>query len=450
MNAAQLTLLLPLVPLLVLSGLFSGAETALFGMSFAERERLRRRSRPAYRAVNILLSNPRRLLVTVLLGNMTVNVLYMVLSSLILLRADSVWVGVLINVLSLAGLVLFAEILPKLIAGSARVPYCVLIAAPLLALHRVMGPLRAAIDTVLIGPLSRLIRPEHRASDLTADELGELVRLSAQRGLLAGDEQVALERVIELGELRVRDIMTPRAECTWADANAQPIELLRLAQQTGLIRLLLCNGSPDTGVVGVLDVRRLGAEFAGAAIPLSTIPKSLIRPAMFVPETARLDQLLGRFRREHADVAVAVDEYGGVEGVVSVRDIAARLVASLGTADASSEESIEQIAPGRWRVPGRLGSKELIKLFRIEARSAATTVGGLIVERLGRLPTPGDAVTIGNVQLRVITVTARVADQIELRLVEPTVTPAPGTPPTSTDDPSAQQTEPLGNKGRHP
>lgn len=420
MNAAQITLLLSLFPLLVLSALFSGAETALFGMSFAERERLRRRSRKAYDAVAVLLSNPRRLLVTVLLGNMTVNVLYMLLSSLILLRGESVLVGVVVNVLSLAGLVLFAEVFAKLVAGSARVPFCMFVAGPLLGVHRVMGPLRAAIDTVLIVPLSRLIRPEQRVPDLTADELGELVRLSAQRGLLAGDEQVALERVIELGELRVRDIMTPRSECVWAPADGSPMDLLRLAQEKGLNRLLLRKGSPDLGVVGIVDVRRLGAEIAGSSSSssmMTEVPARLIRPAMYVPESARLDQLLGRFRRERADVAVAVDEYGGVEGVVGVRDIAVRLVASLGTADGGAGVGVERIAPGRWSVPGRLGAKELIRQFRIEERSVATTVGGLIVERLGRLPTPGDAVRLGNVELRVASVVDRVAEKVELRLV---------------------------------
>ena len=153
--------MLALLPgLLLLSGFFSGSETALFGLTETERMTLRRDESLAGRAVAALLANPRMLLITVLLGNMTINVLYFVTSSVLLMRADAGFIGLIaMAAVSLLLLILLGEVLPKLWANSRRVTFAVLTAPPLLALHRLIGPLRLVLDRAIVAPLSRLTAP---------------------------------------------------------------------------------------------------------------------------------------------------------------------------------------------------------------------------------------------------------------------------------------------------
>ena len=161
-DIAMLLMLAALPVLLALSGFFSGSETALFGLTETERMGLRRGESLAGRAADALLADHRMLLITVLVGNMTVNVLYFVITSVLLMKIEvGVAGGVVLAATFLVLIILLGEVAPKLLANSRRARFAVLVAPPLLTVHRLIGPLRILLNRLVVAPLSRLTAPAH-------------------------------------------------------------------------------------------------------------------------------------------------------------------------------------------------------------------------------------------------------------------------------------------------
>ncbi len=421
MLLADLPLILMLPALVVASALCSGSETAVFGMSHAERVRLRQRSPGSAAALAWLLEKPRRPLITILLLNMVANGGYFVVSSVLALRSESVGVRVAVSAASLIAIVLIGEILAKLVAAAHRATWCVVAARPLVLVVRALGPVVGFIDGWLVAPLSRLALPGKRRAErgrLSAEELEALIDHSARRGVIDPGEQQLLADVLGLGERRVREVMVPRQDVRWVDADAAPDEVRAAVEETGHTTLPVARGSLDDGVIGMLDVKRylFTCERAGSATVASHL-----RPALFVPENARLDRLLERFREAESSVAVCVDEYGGVSGLVSIEDVVEELVSHQPDAEGEPESEVRSLGSGRWLVPGRLGVREWAELLGVEtallgAHPRVATVAGLLIARLGRIPAVGDEVSIGNVRLRAESARDRVVDTVLVTL----------------------------------
>jgi putative hemolysin len=397
-SIVDIPMLLALPALLLASAFCSGSETALFALSENERMALRRGGSRAGRAVGTLLADPRMLLITILMGNMTVNTLYFVITSVLLMKTQ---VGVAgqaaLGLAFLVLLVLVGEVTPKLLANADRTRSATLVAPPLLALHRLIGPLRVAVDRLAVAPLSRLTSPGAAPSRLDEQELTALVEISGRHGVIDQEEQRILRDVISLSQLKVRDVMTPRVRLVALPLAASGTNIRALARDTRLTKLPVYERDIDH-IVGVLPVRRYLVEPEGDPGLL----RKLLQPAHFVPEFARLDQLLEHFRRTGTSLAIAVDEYGGTAGVVAAEDVVEEVVG-----DITGEERIGyhlpvQLDRGRWRVDGATSVRDWGEAVgqRLASPQVAT-LGGLIISRLGRAPRPGDILDLGNVRLEV-------------------------------------------------
>ncbi len=253
------------------------------------------------------------------------------------------------------------------------------------------------------------------------------MRQCARGGVLEETEAGLLEAVADLSRLRVYDIMTPRVDVEWLDAGAAVADLAALAARAPAPIVPVCEGSLDSGVVGVLDAAETLAR-AGDA-PRAPIRRFMRRPH-FVPETARLDQLLETLRRLSPRFAVVVDEFGGVVGTVAFSDLARRLVAGLArhTAPPWQAAGLERNDARTWRVPGRLSVVDWADLFgpSRERDTGAATVAGLVLARLGRAAAPGDEVADGPLRLRVERVEAGVIERVVVSLAGGA--PPPGAP----------------------
>ena len=396
---------LALLPLLVASAFCSASETVLFGLSGADREWLRR-ERPATSArVEALLAEPRGLLVTVLLANHTVNTLFFVLSNGMLLMLDLPWWAELaIALLCLLLLVVFGETVPKLAGNVGRRAVASLVASPMLLLHRSLGPVRTFLDAVVVTPLARLAGPPALPS-VGTHELHELLRLSERSGVLAREEGATLRRVTQLGERRVREVMTPRVFLEWVRADATHAELLALARRSRRRRVVVAQGDLDS-VQGLLDLRSYLLDARGTRTPLV----AHVAPARFVPELASIDQLLAWFARTGQCVAIAVDEYGGTAGIVTLRDAIGEIG---GRAEEPAGDGWTQEAGGAWTGPGDADLTEAFERFGDpEPPAVSDTIAGAIMERLGRVARVGDEVTIGRHRLRVVSMTNTRIDRV--------------------------------------
>lgn len=419
----SLPLILVLPVLLLLSAIASGSETALFRLSYRERAELRRASPTAGAAVEALLSDPRRLLLFVLLLNMVVNVTYFVISSVLTTRMQTGVGGVAVAAGSVLGLVIFGEVLAKLVAGTGRRAFCLVLAPPLAALQVILNPVVGALDVFVLGPLIRVIRPHrHGAGPVTPGELHRLIETGGASGVLMENERRLLAEVIELGQIRVREAMRPRDRIVSVPINATAEEIVAVSSATRRTAILVHEGSLDEGVVGFLHVKRyLAARHAGPADP---DPLAFIEPALAVPEQARLDGVLDLMRERGRTRAVCVDEHGGVVGVIEAADIVDELLSGMSDERTAERSSIRLVGLGVWSVSARLSARDWAQCFGVDeseiapSLSRASTIGGVVIDRLGRLPEPGDAVEIGPVRVRVGKITGRRVETVQVELID--------------------------------
>jgi putative hemolysin len=412
--------------LLAVSAACSAAETALFSLTQADRMRLRKSYESASTAAEALLRQPRSLLVAILLANVTVNTAFFTLAGLVgkELLGDMALAAAGFSIGSVLAMILFAEVLPKAIASVHRVAVCRLLAIPVFAWFTLISPLRLVLDRIVIGPLARLFRPAGagEAEPLTAEDLSNLVSLHAEQGVLHEGEEQLLADVVQLSTLRVRDIMIPRVDVRWLDAVNTSQELLQVARETGYTRFPVCRGRLDERqLVGIVNVQRVLPRLAKQGVAARLPLPGLVDDVRFVPERARVDQLIELFRACNCDAALVVNETGELVGFVQVDNVVNELVKFAASSDETPRQQVRMVALGEWEVPGRLSVhhwEEFFEPMEGTRREGVSTVAGLVLMRLGRVPRVGDMVMIGNVRLVVDAMSGRNIERVRVSITE--------------------------------
>jgi putative hemolysin len=422
-------ILLALPVLLIATALLSALETSLFSLSYHDRTRLRKQAPRAEQAAAVLLSNPRGLLVIVLFLTTIATTLYAVLTTILLGQSENfvrllgidgerehhvakLVVEIAVAAFNVLAMTVLAEVVSKMLAGRYRVTVVRALAQPALVVYQAMSPLRVILDRGVVAPLTRLFVPhDMQRQEMRPEELSELLQLGEKSGAIDADEQRVLRQVIQLGALRVREVMTPRVELEWIDEAGTRDEVAELVKRSRLTRVPVCKGSLDDEIVGLLDAKKYLSQHAMGLRPTLA---QCTDPATFIPQSAPLDKLLDLMRQGGVKLALIVDEFGGVVGAVSATDIVRRLISELESDDlgAAQEHRVEQIEPGRWSVPGRLSVREWARMFNINQRWRASTVSGLIFAQLGRVPKVGDVARIDNLRLKVLELDGRVAQRV--------------------------------------
>ncbi|MCP4758293.1 MAG: HlyC/CorC family transporter [Planctomycetes bacterium] len=380
--------------LLVGSAFFSGAETALFSLTAPQRLELSEGPQQRNAALS-LLRHPRMLLITLLLGNMIVNVLYFVLASVI--AWDQPWGtagAILIPLAALLALILLGEIAPKMIA-SARAPVvCRLLGPPLLAIHTAILPLRTVMDRLVIRPLSRLATLDGPTAALSLQELDSLIDISGRDGHVDLHEQRLLADVLSLGRTTLGDVMTPRTRMVSIPIDATTDQAREIVREHRLMRLPV-RGRDLDDIRGFLHVK----DWLRDPDDIST----MLRTPLYLPEVTTVDRALDSLKAAQRQTAIVVDEFGGTAGVVSLHDLIEPLVGDIVDDAAERSPEARPLGPGRWIVPGSFPADRIVLalLGRNSSIGTATTVAGLIIRRLGRRATIGDTIHMANVALKV-------------------------------------------------
>jgi CBS domain containing-hemolysin-like protein len=404
-----------LIALLVGSALFSGAETALFALSRYELSQFRRDPRPAHRLVGELMRHPRRLLLTLMVGNVTLN-LFIFATSLALCETLAGGRPVLAAVMGLISPVLvtlFGDIIPKGSAIVLRARMAVWAAPAVRAAQIVLRPVNLLLSILLVEPMTRLLVGGRRPDEyVTVEELRELVEMAQRRRIIDADENAMIGEVVQLSRLKVRDIMIPRVDMVAFELYDDPDVLKRILRERKFERLPIYEGTIDhlVGEVLTKDV------FLNPAAPI----KDLLRPIRFVPELITLTQLLNHFRGTRTELAGVVDEYGGLVGLVTLDAVAEQIVGEIaGPEDADEPQAWERLDERRYRVSGSLNIRDWAEQFDIRRiDDDVTTVAGLVLTRLGRMPEVGDRVRLGNLMLTVESMRGRRVDRVLLELID--------------------------------
>ncbi len=386
--------LLPIM--LIMSGFFSGSETALFCLNASHRQKMRQSNHAGSRSALTLLNEPRMLLITLLLGNMTANVLYFVISSSLMMWASKNWlVQLAFGIGSLLVIVLIGEIGPKMIASAKPARFSAFVAPILLAIHRLIAPIRIVVDAGIVTPISRLSGSGQRNDSLSADELERLLVHSSNSGVVNREEHQTLLDVIKLGTMTIRKAMTPRTKTVTIQVDETPEQIRSLIEKHRVTRLPV-HGEDLDDILGILPVKDWLKRTDDRTVA------DLMVPANFIPEVTSLELGLDIFRKDGLVFAIVVDEYGGTSGVISLQDIVEELIGDIAEPNVEVSSPPRPLGPGRWIIDGDTSIRQFRdSLGSLAKQTHAATIGGLITASLDRLPRTGDRIEVENLELEV-------------------------------------------------
>ena len=388
--------------LLLLSAFFSGSETAL---TRARKAGLRVRSEQGDKGskkAEVLLEQPERMLSTILLGNNFVNIFASSLATALFVSYYGD-VGILYATIAMTTVVLvFAEILPKTIAVAHAENIACKVAGPLHSIQTMLAPLVSILMSI-ISLLKRLLRvPEQSETPLTHKELASMIDISAESGVLDQAREQMLNSSLSLHEVAVKALMTPRKQIRLLDGALSVSECLKQASREPYSRYPVFLGDPDN-LIGVVHLRDLlNLKQADTALSDAIIWKVL----PFVPTTKNALAQLFDFQTNHQHMAIIVDEFGDIEGLITLEDIVEEIVGEI------HDESDIAPQPEMWPQPdGSLVTAATVALHDINQEmdadlpeEIATTIGGLIVHILGDIPEGRLCLAIGDVQVEVLSV----------------------------------------------
>ena len=414
--------LLTMLLLLGASAYFSACETALFNLSREQLRRFRASKSPFRQLAARLMDDPRQLLVTVLFGNMVVNTAFFVMGVELIEKihevhpgATVVW-GFVIGTLTPLVVIVLGEITPKSIAAALPERIAPLAGLPLTLLGYVARPVRVVLGYMFVVPIARLMtgRRHGEHSFVTTDELQAIIEVAAREGAVSVQESDMLADVLDLGQLRVREVMTPRVEIVGCDLVTPMPIVLTVFRRTRHTKIVVYEDDMDH-IAGVVYAK---TAFLNPERTLS----ELLRPVYYVPETKPIEGLLKDFRARKIQFAVAVDEFGGVAGIVTLEDCLEQIVGEIrNETDRPAAEPVQRVGQAEYLLAGDLSIRSWADSFDLEMPEEGggySTVAGFVTYLLGRMPRPGDAVQWRNLQFIVEDVQRRRVMRVRLRLLE--------------------------------
>ncbi|UCF99268.1 MAG: HlyC/CorC family transporter [Spirochaetaceae bacterium] len=400
MDVALLRLLIPLAALLLLSAYFSGSEAAFFSLSTLEQDSLKRRSGTKLAAIlSRIFASPDDILITLLTGNMFVNVFASSLAEAIGERIFP-FETELFSIISMTVLLLiFGEMAPKNIAVRSAPSLSRFSAVPLHYLSVLLTPLRWFFN--LFNRLVNLLIPAREADEQRFKHsiIRSAVQIGFKEGILDRSELDLVESFCDFREKQAEDLMIPRTEINGVDVSRGIFNLIAdgtLMDESNEAALLPAFDQDLDHLVGYIAFRDLlPYKFRFKKDARLT---EIVRTAISVPATKNCADLLVEMRESNSEMAVVIDEYGGTAGIVTFKDLVEQL---LGYFYPTTEKQIVELPDGGFRIAGQVKIEELVALLGQEILSDSNTVAGLIIDTLGEIPAAGTKLIIGQIEFTV-------------------------------------------------
>jgi CBS domain containing-hemolysin-like protein len=389
--------LIGLAILLCFSAFFSGSETAFFSLSRLKVRQMATSPSSPKRLVAKMLSNPHRLLATILFGNMLVNVASSSLGENISSHIFSGGTALFVAVLAMTILILlFGEIVPKIIAVERPEKIAPLVAAPLNLFSLIISPARRSlrwITDLFVGAVTHRPIP---SQGMTEEELKTALDISYSEGAVHLLERDLIEKVISFGDKRVEQVMTPRMRMVSIDVRTPVDRATRILKRRGYSRVPVHEGNEDN-IVGVLHIK----DFLGQ--PNQESLRDYVRPAYVVPETKKIGELFREFQSKRQHLAVAVDEYGVVSGLVTLDDLLEEIVGKIADKQRRALAGYKRVSPDRIEVDATMELEDFNQQMKTSITDdQAQTIGGYLINQLGRIPDAKEKVRIGNLEFEIL------------------------------------------------
>ena len=383
-------LIVSAVVLVPVAGLFAAVDSALNTVSRARLEDMVKDERSgAIGLRSIVADRPRYVNLTVLLRILCeIAATVLLAGGMMDLFSETLALAVTAIVMVLVSYVAVG-VGPRTLGRQHAYSIALSAAFPLRALGWLLGPISRLL--ILIGNAITPGKGFRNGPFASEIELRELVDMARERGVVADDERRMIQSVFELGDTSAREVMVPRPEMVWIESDKSAGQATSLAVRSGHSRIPVIGENVDD-IVGVVYLKDLVQQTyystdGGRGVQVS----ELMRPAVFVPDSKALDSLLAEMQRDRNHMALLVDEYGGIAGLVTIEDVIEEIVGEIADEYDSDEVApIEELDDGRYRVSSRVPLEDLGELFGIEIESEEVdTVGGLLGHELGRVPLPG-------------------------------------------------------------
>jgi putative hemolysin len=377
---------------LLLSGFFSSSEAALFSLTSLHLHKMKEERFPFFSCVERLLDAPRRLLITILAGNEAVNITLSAVTTALFISFFGERGGLLAIAVATPVLLLFGEAIPKTIGKTYSMRVSSMVSPLMMLVEKVEFPVVWALER-LSGYILRPLRKKGGEGDnaVMEEEFRSLVDAGHEEGIIDAGQRDLIHRVFDLADTTVEDIMTPRVDMFCLPVSTSPQALRREIIEQGYSRVPLYGTGPDD-IVGILYARDLLGLMAEGKAPASAEP--LLRKPYFVPEERSADQVLRDFQKRSTHVALVVDEYGGISGLVTMEDILEALFGDIYDERDTRERPFHRIDERNLMVSGAMSIDEFNSIAGSSIPSEDFgTVGGFVFHLFGRLPARGDGIS---------------------------------------------------------
>ncbi|MDR1834210.1 MAG: hemolysin family protein [Fusobacteriaceae bacterium] len=407
MDTYRSILVIALIVLVALSGFFSAAETALTSFRSLQLEKLE--NEHMEREVGLLrkwLKSPNAMLTSILVGNNVVNILSSSIATVLTASVFGVSSGrsiVISTVVMTTIILIFGEITPKIIAKN----YSLNIAKRVIGLVYILSIITKPVVAIFMF-ISKLfgrlcgIELKDSAILMTEEDIISFVNVSEEEGIIEEEEKEMIHSIVGFAEITAKEVMTPRTSVLAFEASKTVDEIWEEILENGFSRMPVYEDTIDD-VIGVLYIKDIMRSVKEGK---TTEPvKNFIRPAYFIPETKSIIEILKEFRTQHVHIAMVLDEYGGIVGIVTIEDLLEEIVGDIRDEyDTEEGEAVEKIDDNSWRVDAMIDIETLNDELQLNLPESDDyeSLGGLILSELGKMASVGDEITLDGARLKVI------------------------------------------------
>lgn len=385
-------LLIAFFACLAASAYCSSAETAYFSVDPLQIRRIAEAHPATGNRLQQLLAKPTRLLSTILIGNTIVNIILSNIGYLLAIRWNPVYGEMIAVPVVTMLLILFGEMGPKQFGLRHTTLLIRAYAGSLLTLVRIFAPAQRGLD-MLSRRFARYFRPKGRT--LSEEEFETVLDISNEEGILNAEELAMIKAIVNLEDMHASDVMTPRVDFVGIDLDDPEQDPVEIARKARLNYLLLYRTHYDHAA-GFLDVRKFLLD------PERRLEAATF-PAIYLPESIPLNRLLTRFQKDKLRVAIVVDEYGGVAGLVTRGDVLEEITGEIYNELSKPRPIFQSAGPHAWLVDANISLEEINrKLLTDLMAETSDRLAGWVTEKLGAMPQPGDVVEADGVRVRVM------------------------------------------------
>ncbi len=412
MGAEGLVEPLGMIILLLLSGFFSGSEIALMSVNKVEIRHLKQEGNVKAKIVDRLLDRSDRLLVTILVGNNLVNVGASAVATKIATEMfGSKGVGIATGVVTLL-LLVFGEITPKSIANNKARKFSMAVARPIEICYYLFYPI-----VVTLNLLTQMVSGEdenyHNKPFISEERIRRYVSVGEEEGVIESDEKRMINSIFEFDDTIVKEIMVPRIDMVCVEVNDSLDKLKDLVIEKGLSRIPVYNDTVDH-IVGIVYAKDL-LPLLKDNTPAMDIQK-IMRPAYYVPETKKVDNLLSELKNKQIHMAVILDEYGGTAGLVTIEDLLEEIVGEIHDEYDEEEKMIKRENEEEAVVDGRVDIDKLNKVLDLSLpEENYETISGFVLSMLGYVPQAGEKIMLEDLEIIVEEVIQRRISKVRVK-----------------------------------